>query len=151
MDSNRDGSLPTLFARLASKTQGSTLSPVTWLLVQLLKLCLLAFSVLIVAKVLPGIRVERYSSAVAFAFFVALMNVIVWGIFGLFTWPFAILTLGIGAFFLNGLVFLLASGFVPGVKISGCFTASLAALAVTIVNAALRWLLGPLSPSGFDF
>lgn len=123
----------------------------TFLLVQLLKLCVLAFSVLIVAKVMPGIRVERYSSAVAFAFFVALMNVIVWGLFGIFTWPIAILTLGIGAFFLNGLVFMLASGFVRGVQVSGCFTASLAALAVTIVNAALRWLLGPLAPSGFNF
>lgn len=125
--------------------------PVNWILFQALKLFLLAFSVLIVAKVLPGIRVERYRSAVVFAFFVALMNVVVWGLFGLFTWPFAILTLGIGAFFLNGLVFMLASGFVRGVQISGCLTASFAALAVTIINAALRWLLGPLPPSGFDF
>lgn len=119
----------------------------TWLFFQLIKLLVLAFSVLVVAKALPGIRVERYGSAVAFAFFVALLNVIVWGFFGLFTWPFAILTLGVGAFFLNGLVFMLASGFVRGVQISGCFTASLAALCVTLVNAALRVLLGPLGVS----
>lgn len=115
-----------------------------WLLVRLLQLVLSAASVLIVARFLPGIRVERFRSALAFAFFVSLLNVIVWGLLGIFTWPFAILTLGIGAFFLNGLVFLMASGMVPGVRISGCFTASLAALCVTLVNGALRILLGPL-------
>lgn len=115
-----------------------------WLFFRLLQLLLSAASVLIVARFLPGIRVERFRSAVAFAFFVSLLNVIVWGLFGLFTWPFAILTLGIGAFFLNGLVFLLASKMVTGVRISGCLTASLAALCVTIVNGAMRILLGPL-------
>lgn len=118
-----------------------------WLFLQLLRLLLTAASVLIVAKVLPGMRVDRYGSAVAFAFFVALMNLIVWGLFGLITWPFAVLTLGIGAFFLNGLVFMMASNFVRGVRISGCFTASIAALFVTIVNAALKMLLGPLLSS----
>lgn len=116
----------------------------SWLVLQLLKLLVSAFSVLVVAKLLPGIRVERYGSAVAFAFFVALLNVIVWGFFGLLTWPFAVLTLGIGGFFLNGLVFMLASRMVRGVEISGCFTASIAALCVTLVNAALGVLLGPI-------
>lgn len=115
-----------------------------WLVLQLLRLLVLGFSVLIVAKLLPGIRVERYRSAVAFAFFVSLLNVIAWGIFGIFTWPFAILTLGIGGFFLNGLLFMVASNLTGGVRISGCFTASIAALAVTIVNAGFELLLGPI-------
>lgn len=116
----------------------------TWLVFQLLRLLLSAFSVVIVAKLLPGIHVARYSSAVAFAFFVSLLNVIAWSILGIFTWPFAFLTLGIGGFFVNGLVFMVASNLTRGVKISGCFTASIAALAVTIVNAAFEILLGPV-------
>lgn len=98
-------------------------------------------SVVIVAAILPGMKVDRYGDAVGFAVVTAVLNVLAWRVFALFTWPMAVLTLGIGGFILNGVIFLVARRLVSGVKISGCFVAAIAALLVSVVNSALMHAL----------
>jgi putative membrane protein len=90
-------------------------------------------SVLLVAKVLPGIQVKSYGSAVVFAFVVGIFNAIAWYLLAPLTWTFALLTLGVGVLIVNGLVFLFA-GNIVGVKISGCTTAAIASVCVSILN-----------------
>jgi putative membrane protein len=98
-------------------------------------------SVLLVAAILPGIRVRKYSDAVVFSIIVALLNALVWKVLGIVTIPAAILTLGVVGFFLNGAIFLVAKKVVRGVEIDGCLIASLAALLVSVCNALLDWAL----------
>jgi len=98
-------------------------------------------SVLIVAAILPGIRVKKYSDAVWFSVVVALLNAVVWKLLGMVTIPIAVLTLGVVAFFLNGAIFLLARKIVRGVEIDGCLIASIAALLVSVCNSLLSWIL----------
>jgi putative membrane protein len=100
-----------------------------------------ALSVVLVAKILPGISVKSYGSAVAFAFVVGIFNAIAWYLLAPLTWTFAILTLGIGVLIVNGLVFLFAGNLV-GVKISGCTTAAIASVCVSILNWAIFLMLG---------
>jgi putative membrane protein len=103
-------------------------------------------SVFIVAKVLPGIRVTSYWSAVVFALIAGVMNAIVWTYLAPLSVTFTILTLGFGGLILNGLIFLIAGGVVRGVEVSGCFTAALASLAVTFVNWLMHLFLGKWAP-----
>ena len=98
-------------------------------------------SVLLVAKVLPGIQVKSYGSAVLFAFVVGIFNAIAWYLLAPLTWTFAILTLGVGVLIINGLVFLFA-GNVVGVKISGCTTAAIASVCVSILNWLMFLVIG---------
>lgn len=98
-------------------------------------------SVLLVAAILPGIRVKKYSDAVWFSVVVALLNAVTWKLLGMITVPAAVLTLGVVAFFLNGAIFLVARKVVRGVEIDGCLVASIAALLVSICNALLSWAL----------
>jgi putative membrane protein len=107
----------------------------------LLRFALSGVSVLIVAAIMPGFRVKDFGSAFGFAIVVAIFNVLAWKVFGLVTWPFAVLTLGIGYFIVNGLIFLGAQKIVKGVEISGCFVAAIAALLVGVVNSAIGMLL----------
>ena len=58
----------------------------------------------------------------------------------------AVLTVGVGALVLNGVVFLLASKVVEGVRISGCMTAAIASLGVSLVNAAMHPFFGRWAP-----
>jgi putative membrane protein len=109
-------------------------------------LLLTGVSVVIVAWILPGIQVASYWAAVIFAFIVAILNAIAWHVLGLLTIPFAVLTLGIGALIVNGIIFLMAGGVVRGVEISGCFTAALASLGVTFVNWLMYLFLGKWAP-----
>lgn len=108
---------------------------------KLLHFLLSGVSVLLVAAVLPGIRVKKYSDAVLFSVVVAVLNVLVWEVLGFVTVPAAWLTAGIVAFFLNGAVFLMARKLVRGVEIDGCLIASIAALVVSALTTALKWLL----------
>jgi putative membrane protein len=99
-----------------------------------------AVSVLIVAKVLPGIKVKSFGSAIVFAIILGLFNAIAWGIFAPLTVTFSVLTLGAGILVVNGLVFLMA-GKVSGVQVSGCVMAAIGSLCVTFVNGLLHQIL----------
>ncbi len=109
-------------------------------------LLLTALSVLIVSKVLPGIRVEGYGAAVKFSFVVAILNAVAWYVLAPLTWTFAVLTLGVGALVVNGIVFLLGGRIVSGVQISGCMTAAFASLGVGLVNWGIYLFVGRWVP-----
>jgi putative membrane protein len=107
---------------------------------QLVHLLVSGVSVLLVAFFLPGMRVKSYGSAVGFALVVALLNALVWKGLAIIAIPVTVVTLGIGGFLLNGVIFLVARSIVPGIEISGCLVASFAALGVTVVDGCLRWI-----------
>lgn len=100
-----------------------------------------AISVFVVAKVLPGVKVKSFGAALAFALVVALLNVLTWHVLSPLTLPFKWLTLGVGGFVINGIVFLIAARIVGGVKVSGCIMAAIAAACVTFVNHFIRGVL----------
>jgi putative membrane protein len=95
-------------------------------------------SVLLVSRILPGVRVKSYGSAVAFALVVGVLNAIAWTLLAPLSWTISVLTLGIGALIINGVLFLIADAVIAGVEISGLLTAVLASLGVTFFN----WVLG---------
>ncbi len=111
------------------------------LLVSIVHLLITGVSVLLVGRLLPGVRVKSYGSALFFAFVVGILNAIAWTLLAPLSWTISVLTLGLGALVINGVLFLIADAVVPGVEISGCLTAALASLGVTFFNWALNWLL----------
>jgi putative membrane protein len=104
-------------------------------------LLLTGVSVLVVAHVLPGIQVRSYWSAVKFAFVAGLLNAVVWSMFRPLSVIFSVVTLGIGALILNGIIFLVAGAVVRGVRISGCVTGAIASIGVWLVNQILHSFL----------
>lgn len=103
-------------------------------------------SVYIVAKILPGISVKSFTSSVIFAFIAGIFNAIAWHYLAIITVPFTVITLGVGYFIINGLLFLLAARVIKGVEISGCFTAAIAALGVSLLNGVMQTLFGRWAP-----
>lgn len=94
-------------------------------------------SVVVVAALMPGMRVHRYADAVGFAVVVAVLNVVASRLLVHASLPHNWLVLGVVGFVVNGLVFLVARSVVRGVEISGCLVASIAALLVSVVNGVL--------------
>lgn len=107
----------------------------------LVHLLVTTVSVFIVAKILPGMKVKSLGSAFWFSLVVAFFSAIAWTFFGWLTLPFAILTLGIGMFVVNGIIFMAAGKVVGGVEISGCLSAIFASIGVTIVNWGIRMVI----------
>ena len=109
-------------------------------------LLLSGVSVLLVAAFLPGIKVKSYGAALGMAIVAGVFNAIAWQFFAPLTVTFAVLTLGLGALIVNGLVFLFAGKLVPGVEISGCTTAAIASLGVTFLNWVMHFFVGGWAP-----
>lgn len=128
---------------LAGRLVGRTLAEMNnGLVASIVHLLVTGLSVLIVARVLPGMTAKTYGSAVFFALVVGVLNAIAWHFLAPFTITFTLLTLGIGGLVVNGLIFLTADKVVEGIEISGCFTAVLASIGVSFVNWVLHVLLG---------
>ena len=98
-------------------------------------------SVFLVAKVMPGFRAKSLLDALLFAFVVAVLDTIAWHVLGLLTWGFTFLTMGVGFFIVNGVIFLLGKKIVRGIEISGCFVAAIASVLVALVNAGIHALI----------
>ena len=114
--------------------------------VAIVHLLLTGLSVLLVGKLLPGVQVKSFTSAVAFAFVVGILNAVAWTLLAPLSLTFSVLTLGLGALVINGVLFLIADAVVPGVQISGCITAALASLGVTFFNWAMHFVFGHWAP-----
>jgi putative membrane protein len=115
------------------------------MLLTIAHLLLTGVRVFIVAKLMPGARVTSYGSAVFFAFVVAVLNAIAWHFLAPLTVTFSVLTLGLGVLVVNGILFLMA-GRVAGVEFSGCITAALASVGVTLINWGMHFVVGHWAP-----
>ncbi|HTA42160.1 MAG TPA: phage holin family protein [Bryobacteraceae bacterium] len=99
-------------------------------------------ALLIVANVLPGIQVDSFGSALIAALVIGLVSATVGLILKIILLPFILLSLGIVYFLINGLMLKLASEVVPGFRVSGCMTAVIGSIFLTLVDYVLNRLAG---------
>ena len=90
-----------------------------------LKILLTALAVVVLAKILPGVTVIDYTTAVIVAIVISLLNMFVRPLLVFFTLPATIVTLGLFLFVINAIIILLADKLVDGFEVSRFFTALL--------------------------
>ena len=96
---------------------------------------LMAATMLVLSKLLPGFHVRGWESAVLAALVLGLLNTIVKPILFVLTLPFTILTLGLFLLVLNAIVLGLTAWLVPGFDIPGGFgTTFVAALVLSVMG-----------------
>ena len=98
-------------------------------IVRLLVTALVAFGL---ARILPGIHVDTYWTALVFALVLALINAFVRPILVILTIPITILTFGLFLLVINALIVLLVSKFVNGFSVDGFWWALLFGLLLSI-------------------
>lgn len=99
-------------------------------------------ALLIVANILPGIQVDGFGAALIAALVIGLVSATVGLILKIILLPFILLSLGIVYFLINGLMLKLASEVVPGFRVSGCLTAVIGSILLTLVDYLLNRLAG---------
>lgn len=107
----------------------------------LLHWILSGIALLVVAKILPGIRVDGFGSALIAAAVIGLVGATVGLLLKLILLPFIILSFGIVYFIINGAMLMLASSFVPGFRVNGLMTAIFGSILLTLLNYALKSLI----------
>lgn len=112
----------------------------------LVKWLLSAGALLLVASIYGGVQVQDYSTALWAVIIISLVNLFVRPLLVILSLPATVLTLGLFLFIINGLVFWMASGLVPGWQVDGFWAAVWGALIYAILGVCIESLLAGLFP-----
>ncbi len=107
----------------------------------LLRILLSALAVVVLAKILPGVGVDSYWTAILVAVVLSLLNFIVKPILIILTLPVTILTLGLFLLIINALIILLADYLVAGFSVNGIWWALLFSVLLSFLQSILYSLL----------
>jgi len=91
-------------------------------------------AILLASQFVPGIEVDKLSTAVIAACVLGLINIFIRPIVVILTLPLSILTLGVFYFFINAFLLELVAYFVSGFEIKNFFSAFLGSLIISIVS-----------------
>lgn len=100
-----------------------------------------AFAVLLVARVVPGVAVDGLYTALLVALVLGILNLIVRPILVILTLPITLLTFGLFLVVVNAGIFWLASSLVDGFTINGF----LPALTGSLIVSSVSWLIHKLT------
>jgi putative membrane protein len=101
-----------------------------------------ALSLVIVAHVINGFRISGLGAALIAAVVIGLVNGTIGFFLKIVTFPLSILTLGLFWLVINALMLEIAAALVPGFRIDGFLPAFFGAIVLSLVNMALRLLVG---------
>ncbi len=107
----------------------------------ILRILLSALAVVILSKILPGVDVDTYTTAIIVAIVLSLLNFIVKPILVLLTLPVTILTLGLFLLIINALIILLADNLISGFSVDNIWWALLFSLLLSFLQSILYSLL----------
>ena len=103
-------------------------------LIRLLVVAAISFGL---SRLLGGVHVTDFWTAIVFAIVLALLNMFIKPLLILFTLPVTFITLGLFLFVINALVVLLASKFVDGFTIDNFWWALLFSIILSIITSAI--------------
>ncbi len=109
----------------------------------LVRWLVLALGVALSTKVVPGISYDSGLTLLVVVLLLSFLNVVVKPFLLLFSLPFIILSLGIGVWLINALLFYFVGRLVDGFHVAGFGSALWGALIVSLTNLILNRLLAP--------
>ena len=107
----------------------------------LLNWLLSALAVWIVAKVVPGFHVDGLLAALIAAVAIGFVNMTLGLFLKIVTFPLTVVTLGLFWLVINAAMLKVAAAIVPGFHVDTWVAAFLGAIALSLVNMALRWMV----------
>jgi putative membrane protein len=93
-----------------------------------------ALVIVLVAYLLPGVRVSGFLVALEVSFILGAINLLIKPLLVLLTLPITVLTLGLFVFVINAFLIMLAAAIVPGFSVDGFLSAFIFSLVLSFVN-----------------
>jgi putative membrane protein len=103
----------------------------------LIQIIISAISVLVTGYLLPGIKIDGFSTALVVAVVLAILNVFLKPVLVLLSIPATIFTLGLFLLVINAVIILIASKMVDGFHVSGFWSALFFSIILSVINAIL--------------
>jgi len=106
----------------------------------------LALGVVLSTKIVPGISYDTGTTLAVVVLLLSFFNAVLKPLLLLFTLPFIVLSLGIGIWLINAVLFYFVGRLVEGFHVAGFGSALLGALIVSLTNMLMNRLLTPPPP-----
>lgn len=107
----------------------------------ILRILLSALAVVVLSKILPGVGVDTYTTAIIVAIVLSLLNFIVKPILVILTLPVTIITFGLFLLIINAIIILLADNLIAGFTVDNIWWALLFSLLLSFLQSILFSLL----------
>ena len=107
----------------------------------IIRLLLNALAVVILSKLLDGVFVDNYVTAIGVALALSILNILVKPVLVILTLPITILTLGLFMLVINALIILLADKLIDGFSVSSIWMAMLFSILLCLLQSLLYSLL----------
>lgn len=107
----------------------------------LVRWMVLALGVVLSATIVPGIHYDTAGTLAVVVILLSFFNAVLKPLMVLFTLPFIVLSLGIGVWIINALLFYFVGKLVDGFHVAGFGSALLGAAVVSITNLILTRML----------
>jgi putative membrane protein len=108
----------------------------------LFRILITAILVLVIAKIMKGVIVDEFTTALTVAIVLGLLNFFVKPILVLFTLPVTIFTLGLFLLVINAVMILLCDHFVEGFHVSSFWTAMLFSIILSLSQSLVYQITG---------
>jgi putative membrane protein len=106
-----------------------------------IRVLITALAVLVAAKIVPGLRVRSFGSALIFAIVLGILAKILYAFLVVISLPFIVFSFGLFLLVINAFLFWLADKLVGGVKVDGFGSAFLGSLVMSLITMLAYWLL----------
>lgn len=107
----------------------------------LLSLILSTIAVFVTANILPGVKIDGWTTALIVAIVMGVVNAFIRPLLLILTLPINILTLGLFTFVIIALLVMLVSAIVPGFHVAGFWWAMAFGLVLAIISGFLNSLI----------
>jgi putative membrane protein len=94
----------------------------------------LALGVILATRLIPGIRCDGGFTLITVVFLLSLFNAVLKPLLMIFTFPFILVTMGLGIIVINALLFLLTARLVSGFHVDGFGSAVGGSIVVSLTN-----------------
>ncbi len=101
-----------------------------------------SLAVLIVSHLLPGVKVDSFTTSLLVALVLAFMNAIVKPVLTILTIPITLLSFGIFLIVINGLIIILTDKLVDGFEVRSFWWALLFSFILSITTGILNMIIG---------
>lgn len=108
----------------------------------ILEILLTGLAVFLGARLVPGVAVDGYGTAIIAAILIALANATIGFILRVLTFPINFLTLGLVSFIITVLMIQLVSSIMNGFHTSGFWAAAFLAIVVALIKAVFSAIAG---------
>ncbi|WP_316816882.1 phage holin family protein [Pedobacter nyackensis] len=108
----------------------------------IIEILLMGLAVFIGARIVPGVSVDGYGTAIIAAILIALANATIGFILRILTFPVNFLTLGLVSFIISVLMIMLVSYLMGGFNVTGFWAAAFLAIALALLKAIYNAIAG---------